>query len=81
MGVLDSTQKMIRYLGVFGSRMKMLKDMDMPLESGGIYNWIASYGTPLLIQDAQSDFRLDSALMKSLGIKCYHDGSFGHRTR
>src|SRR5512139_896868 len=27
MGVLDSTQKMIRYLGVFGSRMKMLKDM------------------------------------------------------
>lgn len=70
MGVLDSTQKMIRYLGVFGSRMKMLKDMDMPLESGGIYNWIASYGTPLLIQDAQSDFRLDSALMKSLGIKC-----------
>ena len=70
MGVLDSTQKMIRYIGVFGSRMKMLKDMDMPLESGGIYNWIASYGTPLLIQDAQSDFRLDSALMKSLSIKC-----------
>jgi signal transduction histidine kinase len=69
-GVLDSTRKMIRYLGVFGSRVKMLKDMDMPLESGGIYNWIASYGTPLLIQDAQSDFRLDSALMKSLGIKC-----------
>ena len=69
-GVLDSTRKMIRYLGVFGSRVTMLKDMDMPLESGGIYNWIASYGTPLLIQDAQSDFRLDSALMKSLGIKC-----------
>ena len=69
-GVLDSTRKMIRYLGVFGSRVKMLKDMDMPLESGGIYNWIASYGTPLLIQDARSDFRLDSALMESLGIKC-----------
>jgi signal transduction histidine kinase len=69
-GVLDCTQKMIRYLGMFGSSVNMLKDMDMPLESGGIYNWIASYGTPLLIQDAQSDFRLDSALMKSLGIKC-----------
>lgn len=70
MGVLGSTEKLIRYLGVFGNRTEMLKDMDMPLESGGIYNWIASYGTPLLIQDAQSDFRLDSALMKSLGIKC-----------
>jgi signal transduction histidine kinase len=69
-GVLDDTRKMIRYLGVFGNKVKTLKDMDMPLESGGIYNWIASYGTPLLIQDAQSDFRLDSALMKSLGIKC-----------
>jgi hypothetical protein len=33
MGVLDSTQKLIRYLGVFGNRMEMLKDMDMPLES------------------------------------------------
>jgi methyl-accepting chemotaxis protein len=41
-GVLDSTRKGIRYLGVFGSSVKMLKDMDMPLESGGIYNWIAS---------------------------------------
>jgi signal transduction histidine kinase len=69
-GVPDSNQKMIRYLGLYGSRVKMLKDMDMPLESGGIYNWIASYGTPLLIQDAQSDIRLDSDLMKSLGIKC-----------
>jgi signal transduction histidine kinase len=69
-GVLDSSEKMLKYLGVFGSRVKTLQDMDMPLESGGIYNWIASYGTPLLIQDAQSDFRLDSALMKSLGIKC-----------
>jgi len=69
-GVVDSTQKRIRYLGVFGSRAKSLKDMDMPLESGGIYNWIASYGMPLLIRDAQTDFRLDSALMRSLGIKC-----------
>jgi signal transduction histidine kinase len=69
-GVLDSSAKMLKYLGVFGSRAKTLQDMDMPLESGGIYNWIASYGAPLLIRDAQSDFRLDSALMKSLGIKC-----------
>jgi two-component system NtrC family sensor kinase len=28
-----------------------------------------SYGTPLLIPDAQTDFRLDSDLMKSIGIK------------
>jgi signal transduction histidine kinase len=40
----------------------------MPIESGGIYNWLASYGTPLLISDAQADFRLDSSLMKALGI-------------
>lgn len=70
MGVLDRAEKSIRHIGMFGSRVNALKDMDMPLESGGIYNWIASYGTPLLIQDAQSDFRLDSALMRSLGIKC-----------
>ncbi len=68
--VLDPSLKRLKYLGVFGSVMNTLQDMEMPLESGGIYNWIASYGAPLLIQDAQTDFRLDSALMKSLGIKC-----------
>jgi two-component system NtrC family sensor kinase len=40
----------------------------MPLEAGGIYNWTASYGIPLLIQDAQTDFRLDPDQMRSLGI-------------
>jgi signal transduction histidine kinase len=41
----------------------------MPLEAGGIFNWIVSYGSPLLIQDAQADFRLDAAQMRSFGIR------------
>jgi GAF domain-containing protein len=57
-------------MGVYGSKAKALKDRDMPLEGGGIYNWLACYGTPLLIPEAQSDFRLDSNVMQSLGVKC-----------
>ena len=68
--IVDSNVRMLKYMGVYGSKAKALKDMDMPLEGGGIYNWLACYGTPLLISDAQSDFRLDSNVMKSLGIKC-----------
>ncbi len=68
--IIDSNIRMLKYMGVYGSKAKALKDMDIPLEGGGIYNWLACYGTPLLIPDAQSDFRLDSNLMKSLGIKC-----------
>jgi len=68
--IVDSNIRMLKYMGVYGSKAKALKDMDMPLEGGGIYNWLACYGTPLLIPEAQSDFRLDSSTMKSLGIKC-----------
>lgn len=68
--IVDSDSRMLTYMGVYGSKAKELKDLDMPLEGGGIYNWLACYGTPLLIPDAQSDFRLDSTIMKSLGIKC-----------
>jgi signal transduction histidine kinase len=68
--IVDSNVRMLKYLGVYGSKAKALKGMNMPLEGGGIYNWLACYGTPLLISDAQSDFRLDNNVMKSLGIKC-----------
>jgi signal transduction histidine kinase len=68
--IVESNAPMLKYIGVHGSKAKALKEMDMPLEAGGIYNWLACYGTPLLIPEAQSDFRLDSSLMKSQGIKC-----------
>ncbi len=68
--IVDSNTRMLKYMGVYGSKAKALKEMDMPLEGGGIYNWLACYGTPLLIPDAQSDFRLESDIMKTLGIRC-----------
>jgi signal transduction histidine kinase/HAMP domain-containing protein len=67
--VVDSSHRMLKYLSVYGSKAKTLQALEMPIEAGGIYNWFVSYGTPLLIQDAQADFRLDSVLMESLGIK------------
>ena len=66
---VDRTTRALKYLGVTGSKERFLKGLDMPLEAGGIYNWTASYGIPLLIQDAQADFRLDSGQMRSLGIR------------
>ncbi|MGE5174463.1 MAG: ATP-binding protein [Betaproteobacteria bacterium] len=67
--VIDSSDRMLKYLGVYGNKAKAIREQEPPIEAGGIYNWLASYGTPLLISDAQADFRLDGALMKSLGIK------------
>lgn len=67
--VVDSADRMLKYLGVFGNKSKAILDQKIPIEAGGIYNWLVSYGTPLLILEAQADFRLDSALMKSIGIK------------
>ncbi len=66
---VDRTTYALQYLGVTGSKAPLLKGLDMPLEAGGIYNWTASYGIPLLIQDAQADFRLDPVQMRSLGIR------------
>jgi two-component system NtrC family sensor kinase len=66
---VDRSTRALQYLGVFGSKARLLKGLDMPIEAGGIYNWTASYGIPLLIQDAQADFRLDPDQMRSLGIK------------
>ncbi len=66
---VDRTTFALQYLGVTGSKAHLLKGLDMPLEAGGIYNWTASYGIPLLIQDAQADFRLDPVQMRSLGIR------------
>ena len=67
--IVDSPDRMLKYLGVFGAKAQSIKEQELPLEAGGIYNWIVSYGTPLLIPDAQADFRLDSSRMKELGIK------------
>ncbi len=67
--VISNSSRVLKYMGVIGTKAKALHEMEMPLESGGIYNWLACYGTPLLIADAQSDFRLSAALMKSAGIK------------
>ncbi|MEK6745163.1 MAG: ATP-binding protein [Nitrospirota bacterium] len=66
---VDRNTRTLQYLGVTGGKARALKELSMPLEAGGIFNWIASYGTPLLIQDAQADFRLDAAQMKALGIR------------
>jgi signal transduction histidine kinase/HAMP domain-containing protein len=65
----DTDERKLKYLGVFGGKAQALKDLDTVMESGGIYNWTVSYGTPLLILDAQADFRLDKELMSSLGIR------------
>jgi signal transduction histidine kinase/HAMP domain-containing protein len=66
---MDRTTRVLTYLGVTGSKARLLKDLDMPLEAGGLFNWTASYGIPLLIPDAQADFRLDSVQMRSMGIR------------
>lgn len=66
---IDSSDRMLKYLGVFGNKSKIIQNHELPIEAGGVYNWLVSYGTPLLIPEAQSDFRLDGELMKSMGIK------------
>lgn len=67
--VIESKNFTLQYLGVHGSKKQLLKKQELPLEAGGVYNWLACYGTPLLIPDAQADFRLDGEHMKALGIK------------
>jgi signal transduction histidine kinase len=59
----------LQYLGVAGEKGAVLAARKTPLESGGIYNWLASYGTPLLVPDATTDFRLDAAEMRAMGIR------------
>jgi signal transduction histidine kinase/HAMP domain-containing protein len=66
--IVSSSDRMLKYLGVFGSKAKSIQEQEMPIEAGGIFNWLASYGTPLLIPDAQADFRLDSKRMRAMGI-------------
>ncbi|MGC1453873.1 MAG: ATP-binding protein [Nitrospirota bacterium] len=63
------SDRMLKYQGVFGNKAKAIQELETPIEAGGVLNWLVSYGTPLLIPDAQADFRLDSALMKSIGVK------------
>lgn len=66
---INRDSRTLEYLGVMGSKARQLKGLAMPVESGGIYNWTASYGTPLLVPDAQADFRLDAGQMRALGIR------------
>jgi signal transduction histidine kinase len=66
--IVDKADHLLKYIGVFGSKRKSINDLDMPLEAGGIYNWVVSYGTPLLIENTQEDFRLDGPHMRTLGI-------------
>lgn len=66
---VDRATCVLQYLGVTGSKARALKGLAMPVEAGGIYNWTASYGIPLLIPEAQADFRLDPVQMRSLGIR------------
>ncbi|HEX9020672.1 MAG TPA: ATP-binding protein [Nitrospirota bacterium] len=67
--VIDKSDGMLKYAGVFGEKAEEIQRREIPIEAGGIYNWLVSYGTPLLIADAQADFRLDGALMNSFGVK------------
>ncbi len=67
--IVQGSDRMLKYLGVLGTKAGALKTLEIPLEAGGIYNWLACYGTPLLIADAQADFRLDPDQMKAMGIK------------
>ncbi len=66
---IQGSDPVVKYIGVFGGKQQVLRGLELPLEAGGIYNWLACYGTPLLIPDAQADFRLDGSLMRSLGIR------------
>ena len=66
---VDRSDRMLKYQGVFGNKAKAIQELETPIEAGGVLNWLVSYGTPLVIPDAQADFRLDSALMKSIGVK------------
>ncbi len=69
LSMIDASDRMLKYRGVFGNKAAEILGCEMPIESAGIYNWLVSYGTPLLISDASADFRLDGGLMQSLGIK------------
>lgn len=69
LSLVDAKDGMLRYHGVSGARARILEDLETPFESAGVYNWMASYGTPLLIADARTDFRMNGEQMARLGIK------------
>jgi signal transduction histidine kinase len=66
---INRSSRALEYLLVTGSKARHLRELSIPVEAGGLYNWTASYGTPLLIPDAQADFRLDADQMRALGIR------------
>jgi hypothetical protein len=66
---INRSSRTLEYLHVSGSKARHLKGLSIPVAAGGIYNWAASYGTSLLIPDAQADFRLDADQMRTLGIR------------
>lgn len=65
---IDRTGRTLRYIAAEGERAGLLSGDDLPIEAGGIFNWFASHGTPLLIEDAEADMRLDAKHMRALGI-------------
>lgn len=67
---IDPATRLLRYTEVIGRRAQELKARELPLEAGGIFNWLASYGTPVLIADAQTDFRLDRGEAERQDIHC-----------
>ncbi len=69
LSTVDRSTRTLRYLHTEGSKARSLSGRELPLEAGGIYNWLVSYGTPVLIQEARSDFRLDGGLVEELGIR------------
>lgn len=70
LSVVDPREKALKYLAVFGSKAGQLKGLDQALEAGGVYNWIVSYGSPLLILEAHTDFRLNREQAEQIGIRC-----------
>jgi signal transduction histidine kinase len=66
---VDPHTRQLHYLHARGIQAQALQERPLPVEAGGIFNWIASYGTPLLIQDASADFRLDGPVMQKHGVR------------
>ena len=66
---IDHATRMLVYWGAYGSKARALAARETPVESAGIYNWLASYGTPVHIVDTQSDPLVDAECMRTLGIR------------
>jgi signal transduction histidine kinase len=66
---VDPYSRQLHYQQARGNLARSLQERSLPVEAGGVFNWLATYGTPLLIQDAPNDFRLDARDMREHGIR------------